>query len=126
MICPPGLMIASNSLTASDSLSRCICVAELLGTSTSSAIKRSARLPVICPVIPTDLTEGEISGIAGATSNKFCVSLFPLEASGIKCSKKGRTKIILLTKMALASALSLEAEIISTLSCGFLHKDQTQ
>jgi hypothetical protein len=29
----------------------------------------SARLPVICPVMPTDFTEGDWSAVAGPTSN---------------------------------------------------------
>ena len=62
-------MIASNSLTVSDNLSRISCVWELLALSTSSAIIMSALLPVNCPVIPIDLTDGACEANAGATSN---------------------------------------------------------
>ena len=45
-----------------------VLVAELLTTSMSSATITLAREPVICPVIPTDLTEGLSSALAGPTS----------------------------------------------------------
>ena len=61
-------MIASNSFTVSPSLSRISCVCELLADSTSSAIIKSAREPVSCPVIPIDLTLGACDANAGATS----------------------------------------------------------
>ena len=50
---------------------------ELLGTSTSSATIRSARLPANCPVIPTLFTEGECEACAGPTSNATLDCLCP-------------------------------------------------
>ena len=123
MICPPGLMTESNSFTASPSLSRCVWVPELPGTSTSSAINRSAREPVICPVMPTDFTDGEISGIAKPTSNRFWVFLCP--SFVFSSARKGRSIIIRRTNTAFASALSLDAETIRTLICGSFQSFQT-
>ena len=66
-----GLMIASNSLTCSPSLSRIPWVALLLTTSISSATMISAREPVSCDVIPKDLTEGAWEAGAGPTSKEI-------------------------------------------------------
>ena len=123
MIWPFGFKIASNSFTASESLSRCCCVAEFFGTSTSSAIRMSARIPVICPVIPIDFTEGEISGTTPPTSNIFCVSNCPLSA--IISDRKGSVCMIRLIKRAFASALSPEADTIKIFSCLSFHNLHT-
>jgi hypothetical protein len=66
-----GLRIESNSFTPSASFSRSMGVAELAGTSMSSATISSARLPVIWPVMPADRTLGFWSGSARATSNSI-------------------------------------------------------
>ena len=67
---PPGFRMASNSLTASESLSRMACVKLLFGTSTSSLMISSARPPVICEKMPFDVTLGAWSARAGPTSNE--------------------------------------------------------
>ena len=74
-----GLMMESNSLTCSESLSRIPWVCELFGTSTSSATIISAREPVSCDVIPNDLTDGAWDAGASPTSKEIlenlCLSL---------------------------------------------------
>ena len=108
----PGLTTASASLMDSDSLSRIICVLELLGTSTSSRTTTSAREPAICPVMPTDFTEGECDASWGATSKATletrCVSLV-----GARWARGGNSIIILSVKVENSSERVLDAEIIS-------------
>ena len=53
-----GVRMDSASVQSCRSFSRMSSVIELPGTSMSSRIIKSARLPVSCPVMPTDFTDG--------------------------------------------------------------------
>ena len=97
-------------------------VAEFFTTSTSSATMVSAREPVSCPVMPTDFTEGDWSGLAGPTSN----ARFELRWSsrGFRCASSGMVSIRRFVKMLKASARSFEADTTRILCCGSFQSSQ--
>src|SRR5450830_1308096 len=83
----------------------------------------SAREPASWPVIPTDFTEGEWSGLAGPTSKLKELSRCPVPV--FSSARNGRRSMILLMKIELASARSFEADTMRNLSCGLFHNFQT-
>ena len=119
---PPGLRMDSNSLTVSPSFSRACWVWVLFGTSTSSAMISSARVPVSCPKIPTDLTEGAWSARAGATSKAILDSLW--SARGARHWRTGISLMSRRVKVEKSSDRDLDAETTRKFSCGSMRSFQ--
>ena len=104
-----GVSTLSPSVTSWSSFSLIMSVAELEGTSTSSKRITSARLPVICPVMPTLLTEGLCAGLQPYTSNDTRLHRWS-SSFGVRCCSHGISMRHFWQKMVKSSARCLEAD----------------
>ena len=102
----------SASVQSCKSFSRMNSVSELPGTSTSSKIIRSARDPVSCPVIPTDLTDGAWCGLQ--LTSKLILDHLLSSDLGWRCFNQGVSMMSFCRKIDMLSARSFDAEIIMT------------
>ena len=76
----------------------------------------------MCPVIPTDLTDGECAALAGATSKD---TLLPLWSDlGVKCFSMSISVISLFVNVLKSSALVLLADTTRNFKSGFFNKFQ--
>ena len=105
-----GVRIDSASVQSCNSFSRINSVIELPGTSMSSRIIRSARLPVSCPVMPTDFTLGAWWG--EHSTSKLTLDHLASSDFGRKWESHGVSIISFCRKIDMLSARSLDAEMI--------------